>query len=85
MYVKADKHYIKTTSFDGGLVAKSCPTLGNPRDCSLPDTSVHGNFQARILVWVAISFSKISFILNKLMHPHVHCSIIYNSQDMEVI
>ena len=30
-------------------------------DCSLPDTSVHGVFQANILEWVAISFSKRSF------------------------
>ena len=39
-------------------VTQSCPTLCNPMDCSLPDASVHGIFQARILEWVAISFSK---------------------------
>ena len=33
----------------GGLVAKLCPTLGNPVDCSLPGFPVHGFFQARIL------------------------------------
>ena len=38
-------------------IAKSCPTLHNPMDCSLPD-SVHGIFQTRILEWVAISFSR---------------------------
>ena len=38
------------------LVAKSCPTLCNPMDCSLPGPSVHGIPQARILEWVAISF-----------------------------
>ena len=38
-------------------VAQSCPTLCNPMDCSLPGSSVHGIFQARILEWVAISFS----------------------------
>ena len=42
----------------GGLVAKSCLTLGNPRDCSLPGSSVHGILQARILEWVAIPFSR---------------------------
>ena len=39
------------------LVAQSCPTLCDPMDCSLPGFSVHGIFQARVLEWVAISFS----------------------------
>ena len=40
------------------LVAKSCLTLCNPMDCSLPGSSVHGISQARIQKWVAISFSR---------------------------
>ena len=36
------------------LVAQPCPTLCNPMDCSLPGSSVHEIFQARILEWVAI-------------------------------
>ena len=36
---------------------KSCPTLWDPMDCSLPGFSVHGILQARTLEWVAISFS----------------------------
>ena len=42
------------------LVAQSCPTLTlcDPMDCSPPGSSVHGIFQARILEWVAISFSR---------------------------
>ena len=40
------------------LGAKSCLTLCNPMDCSLPGSSVHGISQARILEWVAMSFSK---------------------------
>ena len=40
------------------LVAQSCSTLCNPRDCSLPGSSVHGIFQARILEWVAILFCR---------------------------
>ena len=40
------------------LVTKSCPTLCSPIDCSLQGSSVHGIFQARILEWVAISFSR---------------------------
>ena len=39
-------------------VAQSCPTLCDPMDCSLPGSSVHGNFQARVLEWAATSFSK---------------------------
>ena len=42
----------------GGLVANSCLTLEIPRDCSPPGSSVRGILQARILEWVAISFSK---------------------------
>ena len=38
-------------------VAQSCPTLSNPMDCSLPGSSIHGIFQARVLEWVAIAFS----------------------------
>ena len=37
-------------------VTQSCPTLGDPMDCSLPGSSVHGIFQARVLDWVAITF-----------------------------
>ena len=38
-------------------VAQLCPTLSDPMDCSLPGSSVHGIFQARVLEWVAIAFS----------------------------
>ena len=38
-------------------VAQLCPTLPEPMDCSLPGSSVHGIFQARVLEWVAIAFS----------------------------
>ena len=40
------------------VCAQSCPTLCNPIDCSLPGPSVHGLFQARILEWVVISYSR---------------------------
>ena len=36
---------------------QSCPTLHDPMDCSLPGSSIHGIFQARVLEWVAIAFS----------------------------
>ena len=38
-------------------VPQSYPTLSDPMDCSLPGSSVHGIFQARVLEWVAIAFS----------------------------
>ena len=38
-------------------VAQSCPTLRDPMDCSLPGSSIHGIFQARVLEWGAIAFS----------------------------
>ena len=38
-------------------VAQSCPTLHNPMDYSLPSSSAHGIFQARVLEWGAITFS----------------------------
>ena len=38
-------------------VAQSCLTLRNPMDCSLPGSSIHGIFQARVLEWGTIAFS----------------------------
>ena len=38
-------------------VAQLCPTSSDPMNCSLPGSSVHGIFQARVLEWVAIAFS----------------------------
>ena len=40
------------------LVVQLCLTIFDPRDCSLPGSSVHGIFQASTLKWVAISFSR---------------------------
>ena len=39
-------------------VAQSCPTLSDLMDCSLPGSSIHGIFQARVLEWGAIAFSE---------------------------
>ena len=47
-------------------VAQSCPTLSDPMDCSLPGSSVHGIFQARVLEWVAIDFSKLLLETSKI-------------------
>ena len=54
----ADRYLLKEGESEE---AQSCLTRCDPMDCSLPGSSVHGNFQARILEWVAISFSRRSF------------------------
>ena len=46
--------------------AQSCPTLSDPMDCSLPGSSIHGIFQARVLEWGAIAF-----ILGDLSNPYL--------------
>ena len=53
-YVSMIEHLLKLRS----EVTQLCLTLCNPMDCSLPGSSVHGIFQARILEWVAMSFSR---------------------------
>ena len=52
-------------------VAQSCPTLLDPMDCSLPGSSVHGIFQARVLEWVAIAFS---LTYNRCLQMPSQCS-----------
>ena len=47
-------------------VAQSCLTLSDPMDCSLPGSSVHGIFQARVLEWAAIAFSKLKELKAKV-------------------
>ena len=42
-------------------VTQSCPTLSDPMDCSLPGSSVHRIFQARVLEWGSIAFSMVPF------------------------
>ena len=42
-------------------VAQSCPTPSDPMDCSLPGSSIHGIFQARVLEWGATAFSILLF------------------------
>ena len=48
-------------------VAQLCPTLSDPVDCSLPGSSVHGIFQARVLDWGAIAFS--DYLLRTYQSP----------------
>ena len=61
------------------LVTKSCLTLCDPMDYSPPGSSVHGILQARILEWVAISFSKRSSQPRARTHvSYISRQILYN-------
>ena len=55
--------------------AQPCPTLSNPMDCSLPDSSIHEIFQARVLVWAAIAFSVL--VLGKPLNMYRRHKMIY--------
>ena len=66
-------------------VAQLCLTLSDPLDCSPPDSSVHGIFQARVLEWDAIAFSKEVLNLNLAQGPmlsqhHLLASIEMSTQ-----
>ena len=50
-------------------IAQSCPTPSDPMDCSLPGSSTHGIFQARVLEWVAIAFCNYPTITVTMKHP----------------
>ena len=54
-------------------VVQSCPTLSDPLDCSLPVSSIHGIFQARVLEWGAIAFSRRNLSTEELML--LHCGV----------
>ena len=60
-------------------VTQSCLTLHDPMDCSLPGSSVHGIFQARVLEWVAISFSvDLLLVANSYRALDALASILFN-------
>ena len=65
-------------------VAQSCPTLHDPMDCSLPDSSVHGIFWARVWEWVAIlSAKELMFwtvVLEKALESPLDCKLDQTSQ-----
>ena len=51
-------------------VTQSCLTRSDPMDCSLPGSSIHGIFQARVLEWDAIAFSIVSSVVSDSVRPH---------------
>ena len=53
--------------------AQSCLTPKDPMDCSLPGSSVHGIFQARVLEWGAIAFSELALYLSLIPDLPVYC------------
>ena len=57
-------------------VAQSCPTPSDPMDCSLPGSSIHGIFQARVLEWAAIAFSRAYLLDTHLMMPRNWCNYL---------
>ena len=48
-------------------VSQLCPTPSDPMDCSLPGSSAHGIFQARVLEWGAIAFSELCAYLRLIL------------------
>ena len=59
-------------------VIQSCPTLSDPMDCSLPGSSIHGIFQARVLEWVAIAFSEVHLYMG--FKKNVYYTVLWASQ-----
>ena len=57
-------------------VAQSCPILRKPMDCSLPGSSVHGIFQARVLEWGAIAFSEYSICIGKMLMQSIEADLV---------
>ena len=58
-------------------VAQLCPTLQDPRDCSLPGSSTHGRFQARVLEQGAIAFSEKTYIESYIYIIYIYIYMIY--------
>ena len=59
--------YLTYTAAVAAKSLQSCPTLRDPMDCSLLGSSVPGIFQATVLEWVAIAFSRHILVLNKYL------------------
>ena len=51
-------------------IAQSCPIPRDPMDCSLPGSSIHGIFQAKVLEWGAIAFSNRGLMASQAPHFH---------------
>ena len=59
-------------------VAQSCPTVSDPIDCTLPGSSIHGIFQARVLEWGAIAYQIFAAAIAKSLQS---CPTLCDSTD----
>ena len=66
-------------------VAQSCPTLRDPMDYSLPCSSIHGIFQARVLEWGAIAFSDLCIGLKTKIRLMINIFQFYKDQERKVV
>ena len=64
-------------------VAQLCPTLSDPMGCSLPGSSIHGIFQARVLEWGAIAFSLKE--IGKEIEVAQSCLTLWNPMDCSIL
>ena len=66
-------------------VVQWCPSLSDPMDCSLPGSSIHGIFHARLLEWGAIAFSKRTLRLPQIaLISHANKVMLKILQDMKM-
>ena len=66
-------------------VAQLSPTLSDPMDCSLPGSSVHGMFQARVLEWGAIAFSQNVSKGSKLLNYKNYSMSLYQLSHLKIV
>ena len=62
---------VSTIHLHACSVAQSCPTLYDPMDCSLPGSSVHGIFQAKMLEWRGLPFPTAGILLTQGLNLHL--------------
>ena len=63
-------------------VAQSCPTLSDPMDCSLPGSSIHGIFQARVLEWGCHCLLRIVNLVNLKLKPQTQLLFIKENSSL---
>ena len=64
-------------------VTQSCLTPSDPMDCSLPGSSIHGNFQTRVLEWVAIAISHASKVMLKILQIRLQQYVNHELPDVQ--